>query len=157
MERLFDTEMVEDPKRVKMDFLNLKGHASLQWDLVKLERKLKSKDIIRTWNMMVAKLKGRLFPIDYTLNLYRKLHKLRKREMSVKEYTEEFYRFSIKSRHIDEGDEAYQLALKAEENSINNPSVGGTSIVRGSNRAMSKRGQSNGAKKYEGSCASAPT
>ena len=89
---------------------------------------------------MMAKLKGKFFPSDYQLTLYRKIQNLRQRLLTVKEYTEEFYRVSIRvgkfqdtpektARYVnglklkiqDEicllspktMEEAYQMALKA--------------------------------------------
>ena len=34
MEKYFDMELIEDPTRVEVDCLKLKGHASLWWDNV---------------------------------------------------------------------------------------------------------------------------
>ena len=47
-------------------------------------------------------MKHKFFPVDYALNLLRRLQNLKQLKMSVKEYTEEFYRISIRSRHIEE-------------------------------------------------------
>jgi hypothetical protein len=45
---------------------------------------------------MVAKLKAKFIPKDYQINLFRKLQNLRQKWMTVKEYTEEFYRLNIR-------------------------------------------------------------
>lgn len=45
---------------------------------------------------MVAKLKGKFVSIDYIINLFRKLQKLKQREMVVKEYTKDYYRPNIR-------------------------------------------------------------
>ena len=48
---------------------------------------------------MVAKLKAKFIPKDYQINLFRRLQNLRQKSLSVKEYTEEFYRLNIKAGH----------------------------------------------------------
>jgi hypothetical protein len=91
---------------------------------------------------MVAKLKAKFIPKDYQINLIRKLQNLRQKGMTVKEYTEEFYKLNIRTGQRDKDEEnfvryinglryeiqdeinmmsvrtvedAYQIALKAEE------------------------------------------
>ena len=51
---------------------------------------------------MVNKMKKKFLPIDYQVNLLRKIQNLRQKDMNVKEYTEEFYRLDIKSGHVDD-------------------------------------------------------
>ena len=46
---------------------------------------------------MVAKLKAKFMPKDYQINLFRKLKNLRKKSMTVKEYTKEFYKLNIRA------------------------------------------------------------
>jgi hypothetical protein len=87
MEKLFDIEQIEDLKRVKMAYIELKGHASLWWDNMKLEKERKGKDKIKKWDKIISKFKGKFLPIDYTLNLYRKLQNLKQKDIIVKEYT----------------------------------------------------------------------
>lgn len=92
---------------------------------------------------MVNKVKKKFLPTDYQVSLLRKIQNLRQSDMTVKEYTKEFYRLDIRSRHVDDYveniaryinglrsriqdeisfvklesvEEAYQYALKDEEN-----------------------------------------
>ena len=51
---------------------------------------------------MVNKVKKKFLPIDYQVSLMRKMQNLRQRDMSVKEYADEFYRLDIRSRHVDD-------------------------------------------------------
>lgn len=51
---------------------------------------------------MVKNLKKKFLPVDYQVNLIRKMQNLREKDMSVKEYTEEFYRLDIRSGHVDD-------------------------------------------------------
>ena len=91
---------------------------------------------------MVNKVKNKFIPTDYDVSLSRRMKNLRKRDMIMKEYIEEFYRLDIKSRDVDDDiekiarylnglrsriqdeisfvkleivEEAYQYSLKAEE------------------------------------------
>jgi hypothetical protein len=54
---------------------------------------------------MVVKLKAKFIPKDHQINLIRKLQNLRQRGMTVKEYTEEFYRLNIRTRQRERDDE----------------------------------------------------
>jgi hypothetical protein len=45
---------------------------------------------------MVAKVKDKFIPRDYHINLFRRMQNLRQKGMTVKEYTEEFYRLNIR-------------------------------------------------------------
>jgi hypothetical protein len=47
---------------------------------------------------MVSKLKEKCMPKDYQINLFRRMQNLRKRGLTVKEYTEDLYKLNIRSR-----------------------------------------------------------
>jgi hypothetical protein len=91
---------------------------------------------------MIAKIKAKFIPRDYQISLFRRMQNLRQKLMTVKEYTEEFYRVNIRAGHREIDDEkvarylnglryniqdelsmvtirtvedAYQMALKAQE------------------------------------------
>jgi hypothetical protein len=91
---------------------------------------------------MIAKMKMKFIPKDYQITLFQRMQNLRQKLMSVKEYTEEFYKLNIRASHHESDDEkvarymnglrydiqdemsmmvirmvedAYQMALKAEE------------------------------------------
>ena len=91
---------------------------------------------------MVNKVKKKFLLVDYQVSLLRKMQNLRQKDMTVKEYTDKFYRLDIRSRHVDDDiekiaryinglrygiqdeisfmklesvEEAYQYALKYEE------------------------------------------
>jgi hypothetical protein len=91
---------------------------------------------------MIEKMKAKFIPRDYQITLFRRMQNLRQKLMTVKEYTEEFYRLNIRAGHRESDDEkvarylnglrydiqdemsmvtirmvedAYQMALKAEE------------------------------------------
>ena len=44
---------------------------------------------------MIAKMKVKFILRDYQITLFRRMQNLRKKLMTVKEYTEEFYRLNI--------------------------------------------------------------
>eukprot|EP00253_Pinus_taeda_P008765 PITA_08765 len=142
LDKYFENEEVKEDKRVKFVATKLKGHALLWWDNVQADRKRLNKLPIRKWSRMVAKLKGRFLPKDYQVELCRRVQNLRQKGMTVKEYTEEFYRVNLRAGYTDETpektaryvnglrmeildeisilsprsiEEAFQSAVKAEE------------------------------------------
>jgi hypothetical protein len=142
MDKYFDYEDVNGEKRVRHIVTRLKGHATLWWDELQAERRSRGKQKIKNLDRMVAKLKAKFMPKDYQINLFRKLQNLRQKGMTVKEYTEEFYKLNIRvgQRERDKEkvarymnglryeiqdelnmmsvrtvEDAYQFALKAEE------------------------------------------
>ena len=91
---------------------------------------------------MVSTVKKKFLPADYQVSLLRKMQNLKQKDMTVKEYTKEFYRLDIRSGHVDDDvekiaryinglrsriqdeisfvklesvEEAYQYALKAKD------------------------------------------
>ena len=107
---------------------------------------------------MVAKLRGKFLPSDYQLSLFRQMQNLKQRLLTVKEYTEEFYKVSVRARQIQDTeekvaryinglrmeiqdemsmlslktmDEAYQMALKAEEKLLRKQYARGKGTFRG--------------------------
>jgi hypothetical protein len=91
---------------------------------------------------MVAKMQAKFIPKDYQITIFRRMQNLRQKPMSVKEYTEEFYKINIREGHWESDDEkvsrymnglwydiqgemsmmiiqnvedAYQMSLKAKE------------------------------------------
>jgi hypothetical protein len=54
---------------------------------------------------MVAKMKSKFIPMDYQITLFLRMHNLRQKLMSVKEYTKEFYRINIREGHRESDDE----------------------------------------------------
>lgn len=142
MEKFFDYENTSDNRKVKIAVTRLKGHASLWWENLQTDRQRRGKEKIKTWVKMVNKVKNNFLLADYQVSLLRKMENLRQRDMTVKEYTEEFYRLDISSGHVDDDvekiaryinglrsrirdeisvvklesvEEAYQYALKVEE------------------------------------------
>jgi hypothetical protein len=138
----FDYEEVEEDKKVKHDVTRLKGHAALWWDELQADIRYKGKQKIKSWDRMIAKLKAKFIPRDYQITLFRSMQNLRQKLMTVKEYTEEFYKLNIRVGHRERDDEkvvrymnglrydiqdemsmvtirtvedAYQMALKTEE------------------------------------------
>jgi hypothetical protein len=142
LDTYFDYEDIEEDKKVRHAVTKLKGHAALWWDELQADRRCKGKQKIKSWDRMIAKMKAKFIPRDYQITLFRRMQNLRQKLMTVKEYTEEFYRLNIRAGHRESDDEkvarylnglrydiqdelsmltirtvedAYQLALKAEE------------------------------------------
>jgi hypothetical protein len=142
LDTYFDYEDIEEDKKVRHAVTKLKGHAALWWDELQADRRSKGKQKIKSWDRMIAKMKAKFIPRDYQITLFRRMQNLRQKLMTVKEYTEEFYRLNIRAGHRESDDEkvarylnglrydiqdelsmvtirtvedAYQMALKAEE------------------------------------------
>lgn len=71
------------------------------------------------WMKMLGKMK-KFQPVEYQVILLRKMQNLRQKDMSVKEYTEEFYKLDIKSRHVDDEVEKVSRYLNGSRTSIQN-------------------------------------
>ena len=54
---------------------------------------------------MITKMKEKFIPRDYQITLFRRMQNLRQKLMTVKEYTEEFYKVNIKAGHRVSDDE----------------------------------------------------
>jgi hypothetical protein len=142
LDTYFDYEDIEEDKKVRNAVTKLKGHATLWWDELQADRRSKCKQKIKSWDRMVAKMKAKFIPRDYQITLFRRMQNLRQKWMTVKEYTEEFYKLNIRAGHRESDDEkvsrymnglrydiqdemsmtiirivedTYQMALKAEE------------------------------------------
>eukprot|EP00253_Pinus_taeda_P002743 PITA_02743 len=102
LDKYFENEEVSEDRRVRFAATKLKGHALLWWDSVQADIKQMNKLRIRKWSRMVAKLKGRFMPKDYQVELYRRVQNLRQKGMTVKEYTEEFYRVNLRAGYTDD-------------------------------------------------------
>eukprot|EP00253_Pinus_taeda_P017365 PITA_17365 len=140
--KFFEFEETSEDKQVRFSATKLKGHASLWWDSVQAERRRLGKQPIKKWARMDAKLKEKFLPKDYHIMLYRQVQNLKQRGMTVREFTEEFYKLNLRAGYVEDTsektaryvnglrgeildeigilspqtlDEAYQFALKAEE------------------------------------------
>jgi hypothetical protein len=97
MEKYLNYEDVDEEKKVRHAVTRLKGHTTLWWDELQAERRRKGKQKIKNWDRVVAKIKAKFMLKYYQINLFRKLHNLRQKGMTVKEYTKEFYKLNIRT------------------------------------------------------------
>jgi hypothetical protein len=105
LDTYFDYEDIEEDKKVRHAVTKLKGHAALWWDELQADRRCKGKQKIKSWDRMVAKMKEKFIPRDYQITLFRRMQNLRQKLMTVKEYTEEFYKLNIRAGHRESDDE----------------------------------------------------
>jgi hypothetical protein len=105
LDTYFDYEDIEEDKKVRHVVTKLKGHAALWWDELQADRRSKGKQKIKSWDRMIAKMKAKFIPRDYQITLFRRMQNLRQKLMTVKEYTEEFYRLNIRVGHRESDDE----------------------------------------------------
>ena len=102
MDNHFDFSEILEDKKVKFAVTRLKGHALLWWDGVYAKRRRLHKKPIRNWSRMIAKLKEKFLPKDYQLALYRQMQNMRQRLLTIKEYTEEFYKINIRAGNTED-------------------------------------------------------
>ena len=62
LDKYFEYEDIEEYKKVIIVVTKMKGHASLWWDSVQAKRRRKSKPLIKSWDMMVAKMRAKFLP-----------------------------------------------------------------------------------------------
>jgi hypothetical protein len=65
LDTYFDYEDVEEDKKVRHAVTRLKGHATLRWDKLQEDRRCKGKQKIKSWDLMIAKMKAKFIPRDY--------------------------------------------------------------------------------------------
>ena len=65
LDKYFEYDEIEEDKRVRLALIRLKGHASLWWDSVQVEKWRKNKSLIKSWDMMVAKTRDKFLPKYY--------------------------------------------------------------------------------------------
>jgi hypothetical protein len=104
MDKYFNYDDVEEDNMVKHEVTRLKGHATQWWDELQVKCKRKGKKKIKNWDRMVAKIKEKFIPMDYQINMFRRLQNLRQKILSVKEYIE-FYRLNIRAGQKENEDE----------------------------------------------------
>lgn len=95
MDKYFECEEINEDKKVRFVATKLKGRAALWWDSMQVERRRSNKPPIKTWNRMIAKMKSKFLPKYYQISLYRQVQFLKQRAMTMKEYTEEFYKVNL--------------------------------------------------------------
>ena len=83
LEEYFEYEDIRDPDRVKFTKAKLKGHAKIWWQEVQLESNRRGKEKITRWEHMVDKLKKQFIPVDYELDLFKKMQGLKQAGKSV--------------------------------------------------------------------------
>ena len=90
LEDYFQLENIEDPLRVRLTQTKLKGHVILWWKELQRDREEEGEMKITRWKLMVTKLKAKFIPANYELELFKKLQNLKQKDMTVKDYIEEF-------------------------------------------------------------------
>ena len=73
LDKYFEYDEFEEYAKVKLAATSLKGHASLWWDSVQIERRRMNNPLIKSWDRMVAKLRAKFLPTEYHPTLYRQM------------------------------------------------------------------------------------
>ena len=82
LEDYFELEDIEDPLKVRLAQTKLKGHATFWWKELPPDREEEGELKITRWRLMVTKFKDKLIPIDYELELFKRLHNLKQKDMA---------------------------------------------------------------------------
>jgi hypothetical protein len=77
LDTYFEYEDIEEDKKFRHAVTRLKGHATLWWDELQANRHCQSKQKIKTWDWMIAKMKAKFIPRDYQISLFRRMQNLR--------------------------------------------------------------------------------
>ncbi|KAK2966379.1 hypothetical protein RJ640_021523 [Escallonia rubra] len=97
IESYFDWKEVPEGRKVKLVGAKLRGPASTWWKHYQNDRDSRRKAKIQRWDKMKEKLKAQFLPRDYDQTLYQRVQNLRQHEKTVKEYTQEFHKLSLRS------------------------------------------------------------
>ena len=65
MDKYFEYDEVEEDKKFILVVTRLKGHLSLWWDSVQVERRRKNKPLIKSWDRMIAEMRDKFLSKDY--------------------------------------------------------------------------------------------
>lgn len=101
LDKYFEYEEISEDRKIKFVVTKLKGHATLWWDSVQVERRRLNKPLIKKWDRMIANMKRKFLPKDYQISLYIQVQNWRQRMMIVKEYTEEFYKVNLRDGYVE--------------------------------------------------------
>ncbi|XP_058222520.1 uncharacterized protein LOC131332354 [Rhododendron vialii] len=143
LEAFFEWKNMTEERKVQFVATKLKGHALVWWQQYQRSRDRRGVPRVGTWAEMKLKLDEKFLPLDYSHSLYQKFHRLRHHnEQSVADYTKQFYKLWSRINLMETDDqlvarytsglklnlqgelmmhpihsleEAYQMALKAEE------------------------------------------
>lgn len=102
---------------IKLVVTRLKEHVASWWYNVQAKRGKHGKSFIEIWVRMIKKMKAKFLSKEYDLSFYKDIHKLKQRMLTVKEYTEEFYRMNSREGYVEHTLEQiswYISALKQE-------------------------------------------
>lgn len=102
LDKYFDYEEIDEENKVKFVVSRIKRHETLWWESVQANKRSKNKPMIKSWDRMVAKMKGKFLPKDYHLTLYRQVQNLQKKAMTMREYTEEFYKVKLRVGYVED-------------------------------------------------------
>ncbi|KAK2973809.1 hypothetical protein RJ640_012279 [Escallonia rubra] len=97
IESYFDWKEVPEGRKVKLVGAKLRGPASTWWKHYQNDRDSRRKAKIQRWDKMKEKLKAQFLPRDYDQTLYQRVQNLWQHEKTVKEYTQEFHKLSLRS------------------------------------------------------------
>lgn len=113
----FEYKETLDDKRVKLGKTKLKGTTLAWWSCLQDERVNDSKWKITSRERMKSRIKTQFMPMDYEVQMFKRLYNLKQRELDVGAYTEEFHKLSLRERkQEDEADKVARYLNGLREN-----------------------------------------
>jgi N-glycosylase/DNA lyase len=82
-----------------------KNHVSLWWENSQIDRRRGGKDMIQKWDKLVSTIRGKFITFDYTLQMIRRLERLKHTERFIVEYTEEFSKIAMRAYLVQDSEE----------------------------------------------------
>lgn len=104
----FEYKEVAEEKRVNLAKSRLKGSTLVWWNMMQEEREQIRRKKITSWERMKIMIKTQFLPIDYEVQMHKKLQNLKQREMDVSTYIEEFNKLTLGARK--QGEEVEKVA-----------------------------------------------
>lgn len=108
MENDFECDGVIEAHKVRVEKSRLTGSTLTWWKFIQTEREKEGKNPISTWKGMVRKIKEAYMPYAYEIQLHKKRKSLRKKDLDVNSYIEDFQKLFMRSNVLE--DESIKVA-----------------------------------------------
>lgn len=98
----FECKETPNNKRVMVAKYKIKGASFTWWNCLQGDRVKEGRSMITSWDRMATKIKAHFVPVDYEVQIYRKMQSLRQKYLDVSAYIEEFHKMSLRTKYHEE-------------------------------------------------------